>query len=48
MIVEIPVILVQAGTASAALGFVAAAIAASVLLIDFAFDRVKEPGRRKE
>ena len=48
MIVEIPVILVQAGTASSALTLIAAGIAASVLLIDYAFDRVKEPGRRKE
>lgn len=47
MIVEIPVILVQAGTASSALTLVAAGIAVSVLFIDYAFDRVKETGRGK-
>ena len=48
MIVEIPFILVEVGTVSASLTLVAAAIAVSVLMIDFAFDRVKETGRRKE
>ena len=48
MIMEIPALLCDATTTSAALAIVSGGIAVGVVLIDIAFDRVKETGRRKE
>lgn len=48
MIVEIPVMVIEAGVASASLLLVGGGLAGAVLMIDHAFDKVKETGRKRQ
>jgi len=45
MMVEIPTIVIDSGAAAAAITLIGAAFSGVVLMVDYAFDRVKERTR---